>query len=49
MGWILLIILVLWLFGASLLKVAFEVIVIVGVILLIAAAIGAIRDYRNRV
>ena len=41
---ILLIILIIWLFGASLLKVAFWIIAIVGLVLLVSAALSYFRD-----
>jgi len=44
---ILLIILAIWLFGASLLKVAFWIICVVGAVLLISAALTYFRDKKQ--
>ena len=50
MAWILIIALVLWLFGASIFKIAFELIVIVAVVLLVSAVLSAIaKGRRDRV
>jgi len=44
---ILLIILVVWLFGASLLKLAFWIICVVGAVLVISAALTYFRDKKQ--
>jgi len=49
MPWIILVILVVWLFGASLLKVAFEAIVIVAAVIFAVAVASYIYNRRNRV
>jgi len=47
LGTILLIVLVAWLFGASLLKVAFWLICLVGAVLLIGAGLSYLRDKKQ--